>query len=113
MINKKSINRVILVGHVGSQPETRFSKEGSCFSSFSLATHEIRKIKNKEEEHTEWHNVLAIGKLGEFADKYIKKGQLVSVEGRLRTNKWLSKDGVKRNMTEIVATSLVPLDWKE
>tara|TARA_Y100000768_G_scaffold115710_1_gene85405 strand:+ start:835 stop:1176 length:342 start_codon:yes stop_codon:yes gene_type:complete len=113
MINKKSINKVILVGHVGNLPETRFSKEGSCFSSFSLATHEIRKINNRDEEHTEWHNVLALGRLGEFADKYIKKGQLISVEGRLRTKKWISKDGVARNMTEIVATSLVPLDWKE
>jgi len=113
MINKKSINKVILVGHVGNNPETRYSKEGYCFSSFSLATHEIRKIKDSEEEHTEWHNILALGKLGEFSEKYIKKGQLISVEGRLRTKKWVSNDGIKRSITEIIAISLVPLDWKE
>ncbi len=113
MINKKSINKVILVGHVGGDPEVRFSKEGTCFASFSLATHEIRKNKTEEESHTEWHNVLALGRLGEFAENYIKKGQLVCVEGRLSTKKWVGKDGAKRNSTEIIAGNLIPLDWKD
>tara|TARA_Y100000748_G_scaffold291767_1_gene279578 strand:- start:872 stop:1213 length:342 start_codon:yes stop_codon:yes gene_type:complete len=113
MINKKSINRVILVGHVGSNPEIRFSKEGSCFASFSLATHEIRRTKSGDEEHTEWHNILAIGKLGEFSEKYVKKGQLISIEGRISTKKWVGKDNVRRHLTEVVANNLVPLDRKE
>jgi len=113
MVNKKSINRVILVGHVGNIPEVRFSKEGTCFASFSIATHEIRKINNVDENHTEWHNILALGKMGEFAEKYLKKGQLISIEGRLSTKKWVGKDGISRNSTEIIATNLVPLDWKD
>ena len=112
MINKKSINKVILIGHVGNTPEVRFSKEGTCFASFSLATHEIRKGKDSE-EHTEWHNILALGKFGEFAENYIKKGQLVCVEGRLSTKKWKAKDGAVRNSTEIIANNLIPLDWKD
>ena len=102
----------MLVGHIGSSPDVRFSKEGTCFSSFSLATHEIRKNKGQEENHTEWHNILALGKLGEFAENHIKKGQLVCVEGRLSTKKWVGKDGIARNSTEIIAANLVPLDWK-
>ena len=113
MINKKSINKVILVGHIGGLPEVRFSKEGTCFASFSIATHEIRKTKTGDEEHTEWHNILALGKLGEFVENYIKKGQLVCVEGRLSTKKWIGKDGSQRSSTEIIAGNLVPLDWKD
>ena len=113
MINKKSINKVILVGHIGGDPDIRFSKEGVCFSSFSLATHEIRKIKGEDENHTEWHNILALGRLGEFTENHIKKGQLVCVEGRLSTKKWVDKEGGARNSTEIVASNLIPLDWKD
>ena len=112
MINKKSINKVILVGHVGNNPEVRFSKEGTCFASFSLATHEIRKGKEGE-EHTEWHNILALGRFGEFAENYIKKGQMVCIEGKLSTKKWTAKDGALRNSTEIIASNLIPLDWKD
>ena len=110
VINKKSINKVILVGHVGNSPEVRFSKEGTCFASFSLATHELRK---GDEEHTEWHNILALGKFGEFAENYIKKGQMICVEGKLSTKKWKTKEGSLRNSTEIVANNLIPLDWKD
>ena len=113
MINKKSINKVILVGHVGSSPEVRFSKEGTCFASFSIATHELRKGPKEEETHTEWHNILALGKMGEFAENYIKKGQLVCIDGKLRTKKWTAKDGSQRNNTEIIAINLIPLDWKD
>ena len=113
MINKKSINRDILVGHVGNNPETRYTKEGRGVSSFSLATHEYKMASSeKEAERTEWHNILAWGKAGEFADQYIKKGQLVCVEGRLKTSKWTSKEGVPLSKTEIVANSITPLDWR-
>ena len=113
MINKKSINRVILVGHVGNSPETRYTKDGRAVSTFSLATHEFKKnLSGEEEEKTEWHNILAWGTFGEFAEQYIKKGQLVCVEGRLKTSKWLSKEGASLSKTEIVANNITPLDWK-
>ena len=109
MINKKSINKVILIGNVGSLPEVRYTKEGSPVSTFSLATHELKK---EEQEHTEWHHVVSWGKIGEFVEEYIKKGQLVCVEGRLRTRKWVSKEGISLSKTEIIANNVVPLDWK-
>ena len=113
MINKKSINKVILVGHVGNSPETRYTKDGRAASTFSLAMHELKKTSSGDDgEKTEWHNILAWGKIGEFAEQYIKKGQLVCVDGRLKTSKWLSKEGVSLSKTEIVASSITPLDWK-
>ena len=112
-VNKKSINKVILVGHVGNSPDVRYTKEGRAVATFSLATHELKKNPLKEGvEHTEWHNILAWGNIGEFAEQYVKKGQLLCVEGRLRTGKWVSKEGVSLSKTEIVANSIVPLDWK-
>ena len=114
MINKKSINRVILVGNVGNSPDVRYTKEGRPVATFSLATHELIKHSPSEEgeEHTEWHNILAWGKVGEFVERYIKKGQLICVEGRLKTNKWKSKEGPSLSKTEIIAANIVPLDWK-
>ena len=109
MINKKSINKVILIGNVGNHPEIRHTKEGTLVASFSLATHEFRK---EGQAHTEWHNIVAWGKSGEFVEQYIKKGQLVCIEGRLRTQKWVSKEGIGLSKTEILTTSVVPLDWK-
>ncbi len=114
MINKKSINKVILVGHVGGSPETRYTKEGVAVSSFSLATHELKKApQNDNEEHTEWHNILAWGNIGEFVEQYVKKGQLICVEGRLRTSRWTSKEGSALSKTEIIANNIIPLDWKQ
>ena len=114
MINKQSINKVILVGHVGNVPDVRYTKEGRPVSTFSLATHELLKKAPSEEgeKHTEWHNILAWGKIGEFVEQYIKKGQLVCVEGKLRTSKWESKEGINLSKTEIIASNVVPLDWK-
>lgn len=110
MINKKSINKVILIGHVGNAPEIRYTKEGTPVASFSLATHELQ---NEEKEHTEWHNIIVWGKLGGFVEQYIKKGQLVCIEGRLKTRKWTAKEGHGLSKTEIISSNVVPLDWKE
>ena len=110
MINKKSINKVILVGHVGNSPNVRFTKDGVLVASLSLATHEAKK---NDEEHTEWHNIVAWGKVGEFVEQYLKKGQLVCVEGAIRTRKWESKDKVSHSITEIFANNIIPLEWKE
>ena len=114
MINKKSFNRVFLVGHVGGTPETRYTKAGSAVSTFSLATHELKKTASEEEkEHTEWHNILAWGNMGEFAEQYIKKGQLICIEGSIYTRKWTDKKGVIHSIAEIFANSAVPLEWKK
>ncbi len=109
MINKKSINKVILIGHTGNLPDVRYTKEGLIVVSFSLATHEIQK----EKEHTEWHNIVAWGSLGSFVEEHVKKGLLVCVEGRLKTRKWESKEGTLLSKTEIHASSIVPLEWKK
>tara|TARA_B100000029_G_C17084002_1_gene781639 strand:- start:121 stop:453 length:333 start_codon:yes stop_codon:yes gene_type:complete len=110
MINKKSINKVILVGHVGNDPDVRFTQNGRLVASFSLATHEIKK---EASEHTEWHNIVAWAKTGEFVEQYIKKGQLVCVEGAIRTRKWTDKANVVHSITEIFANNVIPLEWKE
>ena len=110
MINKKSINKVILIGHIGNAPEVRYTKEGTLIASFSLATHELQ---NDEKNHTEWHNIIAWGKIGEFVDQYIKKGQLVCIEGRLKTRKWTAKEGHTLSKTEIISTNVVTLAWKK
>ncbi len=109
MINKKSINKVILIGHVGNLPDVRYTRDGLIVVSFSLATHELQS----EKEHTEWHNIVALGSLGSFVEERIKKGQLLCVEGRLKTRKWESKDGFSLSKTEILASSVVPLEWKK
>ena len=112
-MQKNSLNKVILIGHLGAKPEGRYTKEGKSVVSFSLATNESwNSSSGKLKEHTEWHNIVAWGRSGEFVEQYIKKGQLVCVEGRLRTQKWLSKDGHNLSKTEILTNNVVPLDWR-
>ena len=79
-------------------------------SSFSLATHEVKK---ENVEHTEWHNIVAWGKIGGFVEQYIKKGQLVCIEGAIRTRKWTDKADVVHSIAEIFANNVIPLEWKE
>lgn len=113
MINKKSINKVILVGNVGNVPEVRYTQLGRPVANFSLATHELKKSSQEGAlEHTEWHNIVAWDKIGAFVEEYVKVGQLLCVEGRLSTRKWTSKEGIALSKTEIIASSVVPLDWK-
>ena len=114
MMSKNSINRVILVGHVGQDPELKFTTSGHSISTFSLATNEvwIDAEKNKK-EHTEWHNIVAWDKLSDFANQYLKKGQLVFIEGKLRTRSWEDKNKNTRFKTEIVCQQITPLEWKK
>lgn len=112
-MQKMSINRVILVGRVGGDPETRSTKTGISVASFSLATNEsMKKADGQKNEHTEWHNVVSMGKQADFVSEYIKKGQLISIEGRLRTSKWEGNDSVTRYKTEIYTDSVTPLEWR-
>jgi len=99
-----SVNKVILVGNLGKDPEVRYMPSGDAITNITLATTDSWKDKNGEkQEKTEWHRVAFFGKLAEIAGEYLKKGSQVYVEGRLQTRKWQDKDGNDRYTTEIVA----------
>jgi single-strand DNA-binding protein len=103
-----SVNKVILVGNLGRDPETRYSPDGAAITNVSVATTSQWKDKGTGEkrEETEWHRVAFFGRLAEIAGEYLKKGSQVYVEGRLRTRKWQDKDGQDRFTTEIVADAM-------
>src|SRR6059058_2218664 len=99
-----SVNKVIIVGNLGRDPETRYMPEGGAITNISVATTEKWKDKNGEmQEKTEWHRVAFFGKLAEIAGEYLKKGSQVYVEGRLQTRKWQDKEGQDKYTTEIIA----------
>lgn len=99
-----SVNKVILIGNLGADPEVRYLPSGDAVTNIRLATSETWKDKNGEkQERTEWHRVAFFGKLAEIAGEYLKKGSQVYVEGSLRTRKWQDKEGQDRYTTEIVA----------
>ena len=107
-----SVNRVILIGNLGRDPEIRYTQSGEPIANFSLATTEkwTGKDGNKQ-ERTEWHNIVAWGKLGEICGQYLKKGKLVYIEGSIRTDSWDDKEsGQKKYRTEIVANTMKMLD---
>jgi len=99
-----SVNKVILIGNLGADPETRYLPSGDAVTNIRIATTENWKDKSGEkQEHTEWHRIAFFGKLAEIAGEYLKKGSPVYVEGRIRTRKWQDKEGQDRYSTEIVA----------
>jgi len=100
-----SVNKVILVGNLGRDPETRYNPEGGAITNISIATTEQWKDKasGEKQERTEWHRVVFFNRLAEIAGEYLKKGSQVYVEGALRTRKWQDKEGKERYTTEIVA----------
>ncbi|VVB51613.1 Single-stranded DNA-binding protein [uncultured archaeon] len=101
------VNKVILVGRLGKDPEVRYTNGGKAVANFSMATDETWKDRNGEKQQkTEWHKVVAWEKLAEIIQKYVVKGQLVYIEGKLQTRKWQDKDGKDRYSTEIVADTL-------
>jgi len=102
-----SINKVIIIGNLGRDPETRYMPDGGAITNISVATTDKWKDKNGEmQEKTEWHRVAFFGKLAEIAGEYLKKGSQVYVEGRLQTRKWQDKDGADKYTTEIVANQM-------
>jgi single-strand DNA-binding protein len=108
-----SLNKVMLIGNLGKDPEVRYTTSGQGVASFSVATSE--KFKNKSgdmEERTEWHNVVLWGKLAEIAKEYLSKGKTVYIEGRLQTRKWQDKDGRDRYTTEVVGDRMQMLSPK-
>jgi single-strand DNA-binding protein len=103
----RGINKVILVGTLGKDPEVRYSQSGSALTSVSIATNESWKDKNGEkQERTEWHRVKFFGKLAEIAGEYLKKGGQVYIEGSLRTEKYTDKQGVEKYSTDIIANEM-------
>jgi single-strand DNA-binding protein len=98
-----SVNKVILIGNLGKDPETRYLPSGDAVANFSIATTEKFKDKSgAQQEHTEWHRISFFGRQAEIAGEYLKKGSPVYVEGRIRTRKWQDKEGQDRYTTEIV-----------
>ncbi len=108
----RGVNKVILVGNLGNDPETRYSQAGAAITNVSLATSETWKDKNtgQQQERTEWHRVVFFNRLAEIAGEYLRKGSKVYVEGALRTRKWQGQDGQDRYTTEVVASEMQMLD---
>jgi single-strand DNA-binding protein len=109
-----SVNKVILIGNLGRDPETRYTADGAAITNVSIAT--TRRYKDaagQPQEETEWHRVAFFGRLAEIAGEYLRKGRPVYVEGRLRTRKWTDKDGNERYTTEIVAENMQLLGSRE
>ncbi|MBL7964429.1 MAG: single-stranded DNA-binding protein [Flavobacteriales bacterium] len=109
------VNKVILIGNLGADPEVRHLQNGASVANFRLATSETYKDKTTGErrEQTEWHNVVAWRGLAEISEKYLRKGSKVYVEGKLRTRQWQDKDGNTRYTTEVVADEMTLLDRAE
>ena len=109
-----SVNKVIIIGNLGRDPETRYMPDGAAITNVSVATTDVWKDKSGEkQERTEWHRVAFFGKLAEIAGEYLKKGSQVYVEGRLQTRKWQDKEGQDRYTTEIVADRMQMLGSRQ
>ncbi len=106
----RSLNRVQLIGNLGKNPEVRYTANGSAVANFSLATNESWVGKDgQKNERTEWHNIVAWGKLGEICGEYLAKGRQIYIEGKLTTRSWEDRDGNKRYTTEIKAENMIML----
>ena len=102
-----SVNKVILVGRLGRDPETRYTGSGQAVANFSVATDETYKDRNGErQKRTEWHRITAWGKLAEICQQYLKKGTMVYIEGRIQAREWQDKEGQKRTSFDIVANTM-------
>lgn len=110
----RGINKVILIGNIGQDPEVKYMPSGGAVTNVSVATSETWKDKNtgQPQERTEWHRVVFFNRLGEIAGEYLKKGSKVYIEGALRTRKWQAQDGTDRYTTEIVASEMQMLDGR-
>jgi len=108
-----TVNKVILIGRLGKDPEIKYTPSGAPVAKFSLATDESYKEKSGEKkEHTEWHNIVAWGKLAEICGEYLTKGKLVYIEGTIRSNQWEDQSGNKRTKVEIIARQMTMLGSK-
>lgn len=106
------LNKAMLIGNLGRDPEVKNTSGGDCVASFNLATTESWTKDGKKEKKTDWHKIVAWGRLGEICGKYLAKGSLVYIEGKIQTRQWEDKDGNKRYTTEIVAREMKMLTAK-
>ena len=105
------LNKVILIGNLGAEPELRYTNGGTAVATFSLATSERWKdAAGKTQESTEWHRIVAWGKLAEICNQYLQKGSRIYLEGKLQTRKWQDREGTERFITEVVARDMKMLD---
>ena len=111
----RGVNKVILIGNLGQDPEVKYSPSGMAVANVSLATSETWKDKNtgEQQEKTEWHRVVFFRRLAEIAGEYLRKGSKVYIEGKLQTRKWQDKNGQDRYTTEIVASEMQMLDSRQ
>ena len=110
-MSKGTVNKVMLIGRLGADPEVRYVPSGSAVANFTLATN--RSFKDKEgkiQEQTDWHRIVAWSRLAEFAKQYLRKGMRVYIEGRLQYREWQDQNGVKRNATDVVANDIQMLE---
>ena len=107
------INKAILIGYTTAKPEVRYSKGGAAIANFTLATTEKYTKDDQKQEHTEWHRIVAFGRLGEICGEYIDKGTRLYIEGKIQTREWRDKEGNKRYSTEIVAQEMKMLTRRE
>lgn len=108
------VNKVIIIGNLGQDPEVRYTQAGGAITSISVATSEVWKDKNtgQQNERAEWHKIVLFNRLGEVAGEYLKKGSKVYIEGKLQTRKWQDQQGNDRYSTEIVADQMQMLDGR-
>jgi len=105
-----SLNKIMLIGHLGRDPEIRYTPDGSPIAHFSLATSENWTDKNgNRQEHTEWHNIVAWSRLADLAKRFLAKGRQVYVEGKIRSREYNDREGIKRRITEVIASQMVLL----
>ena len=109
------INKAILIGNLGADPEVRYTQDGTAVASFNIATSETWKDKasGEKREKTEWHRIVAFGRIGEICGEYLSKGRQVYIEGRIQTRQWEDKEGIKRYTTEIVASQMQMLGSRD
>ena len=105
-LGERMVNKVILIGNLGADPEVRYTQNGTAVANFRLATTETWKKEGEKEELTEWHRIVTFGRLAEICGEYLSKGSKVYIEGRIQTRKWEDRDGNPRYTTEIVAREM-------
>ena len=108
------LNKAILIGNLGRDPEVRYTPSGVAVANFSIATSETWTNKDGEKEtRTEWHRIVAFGRLGEICGEYLSKGRQIYIEGRIQTRDWEDREGIKRYTTEIVANQMLMLGTRD
>ena len=111
---RRGVNKVILIGNIGADPELRYTPGGTAVTNYNLATNENWTDSSGErQERTEWHRIVVWGRLAEICNQYLRKGSKVYIEGRLQTRSWEGQDGIKRYTTEVVARDMQILDSRE